>query len=103
MLNFYCNHIGISVYVNGELLYIDTPTEIKNYGIDLMASMCGKRWEQVMCPLISKEDEIEFHFINYHSYGNENAYKEALSSLFVSPADNAILEVYLKNTPSHFK
>ena len=71
MLNFYCNHIGVSVYVNGEPLFIDTPSEIKNYGIDLMASMCGKRWEQLLCPKITTEDEIEIRFINYHNYGNK--------------------------------
>ena len=97
MLNFYCNHIGLSVYVNGEMLYIDTPSEIKNYGIDLMASMCGKRWEQMQCPLITTEDEIEFRFINYHNHGNEKAYKEALSSLLMTPPDNTILEVYLES------
>ena len=97
MLNFYCNHIGVSVYVNGELLFIDTPSEIKNYGIDLMASMCGKRWEQLLCPKITTEDEIEIRFINYHNYGNKNAYKEALSSLLMTPPDNTILEAHLKS------
>lgn len=96
VLNFYCNHIGVSIYVNGELLYIDTPAEIRNYGIDLMPSMCGKRWEQMLFPVISTEDEIEIRFVNSHKYGNKNAYKEALSSLFITPMDNTILEVYLK-------
>ena len=97
MLNFYCNHIGVSVYVNGEPLFIDTPSEIKNYGIDLMASMCGKRWEQLLCPEITTEDEIEIRFINYHNYGNKNAYKEMLSSFLVTPPDNTILEIYMKS------
>ena len=97
MLNIYCNHIGVSVYVNGELVYIDTPTEIRNYGIDLMPSMCGKRWEQTLCPAIAAQDEIEFRFINYHKHGNENAYKEALSSLLITPPDNTILEIYLES------
>ena len=97
VLNFYCNHIGVSIYVNGEAIYIDSATEIKNYGIDLMASMCGKRWEQLLCPEISAEDEIEFHFINYHNYGNKSAYKEALSTLLLTPPDITILEIYLKS------
>ena len=103
MLNFYCNHIGISIYVNGELLYIDTPSEIKNYGIDLMASMCGKRWEQFRCPLITTEDEIEIHFINYHSHGNKTAYKEALDSLLITPLDSSILETYLETYTKPFE
>ena len=97
ILNIYCNHIGVCIYVNGELLYIDAPSEINYYGKDLMASLCGKRWEQWMCPEITIEDDIEIHFINYHNHGNKNAYKEALSSLLMTPPDNTILEVYLKS------
>ena len=97
VLNLFCNHIGVSVYVNGEMIYIDTPAEIKDYGISLMASMCGKRWEQMCFPTLTTADEIEFHFINHHKHGNKEAYREALTSLFITPLDNTILEVYLKS------
>ena len=95
-LSFYCNHIGVSVYVNGKMVYMDTPAAIENYGMDLMPSMCGVRWEQILCPTITVEDEIEFHFNNHHSYGNKHAYKETLSSLYMTPPLNTVLEVYLK-------
>ena len=97
ILNIYCNHIGISMYMNGELVFIDTLTEIRNYGIDVKASMCGKRWEQLLCPEILAEDEIEIRLINYHNHGNKNAYKEVLSSFLMTPPDNTILEIYLKS------
>ena len=96
ILNFYCNHIGVSLYVNGEQVYMDVPTEIKNYGIDLMPSMCGKRWEQILCPTITVEDEVEFRFINYHKYGNKEAYKELLSTCLIAPLDKTVLETNLK-------
>ena len=96
ILNFYCNHIGVSMYVNGEQVYMDAPTEIKNYGIDLMPSMCGKRWGQILCPAITVEDEVEFHFINYHKFGNKEAYKEFLSTCLLAPLDKTVLETYLK-------
>ena len=96
ILNFYCNHIGVSMYVNGEQVYMDAPTEIKNHGKDLMPSMCGKQWEQILCPAITVEDEVEFHLINYHKYGNKEAYKEFLSTFILAPLDNAVLESYLK-------
>lgn len=96
MLNLFCNHIGVSIYVNGEMVYINAPAELKSYGMDLMSSMCGKRWEQTLFPEITTEDEVEFHFSNCHKHGNKHAYKEALSSLFVTPPDISILEVYLK-------
>ncbi len=96
ILNFYCNHIGVSMYVNGEQVYMDAATEIKNYGIDLMPSMCGKHWEQILCPTITVEDEVEFRFINYHKYGNKEAYKEFLSTCILAPLDKTVLETYLK-------
>ena len=96
ILNFYCNHIGVSMYVNGEQVYMDAPTEIRNYGIDLMPSMCGKRWGQMLCPEITVEDEVEFHFINYHKYGNKEAYKELLTTCLLAPLDKTVLEAYLK-------
>ena len=95
ILNLYNNHIGISIYVNGEMIYMDAATEFKTFGKDLPPSVCGKRWEQLMCPEIMPEDEIEFHFTNWHKYGNEKAYKEVLSSLLMTPPDNTILEEYL--------
>ena len=96
IINFYCNHIGVSMYVNGEQVYMDAPTEIKNYGIDLMPSMCGKRWAQILCPEITVEDEVEFHFINYHKYGNKEAYKELLTTCLIAPLNKTVLETYLK-------
>lgn len=103
VLNFFCNHIGVSIYVNGERLYIDTTAEIKEHGIPLMPSVCGKRWEHMLCPMITTEDEIEFRFSNNHKHGNKNAYKEALSSLFMSPQDNTVLESYLKQYITPFE
>ena len=97
ILNLFCNHIGLSIYINGEMVYIDAPSELKGYRMELISSMCGKRWEQLLFPQITTEDEVEFHFTNYHKHGNKNAYKEALSSLLVTPLDNSILEVYLKS------
>ncbi|MBR4964995.1 MAG: histidine kinase, partial [Lachnospiraceae bacterium] len=96
ILNFYSNHIAVSMYVNGEQVYMDSPTEIKSYGIDLMPSMCGKRWEQILCSTITVEDEVEFHLSNYHKYGNKEAYKELLSTFIISPLDKTVLETYLK-------
>lgn len=103
MLNFYNNHIGVSMYVNGEQLYIDAPTEIENYGIDSMPSLCGKQWVQILCPEITMEDEVEFRFINYHKYGNKGAYKELLATCLIAPLDKTVLEIYLKPYISPFE
>lgn len=96
VLNFFCNHIGVSMFVNGELIFTDAQSEMTSHGMDLMPSMCGKRWEQLQCPVLTTEDEVEFQFTNFHKYGNQNAYQEVLASLMITPLDNTILEVYLK-------
>ena len=95
-LNFFINHIGISVYVNGNMIYMDTPTQLKSMGRDLMKSMCGQRWSNFICPQITAEDEVEIRFINFHNHGNKNAYKEALANCYMSPPYNPIMENYLE-------
>ena len=95
-LNFFINHIGISVYVNGNMIYMDTPTQLKSMGRDLMKSMCGQRWSNFICPQITAEDEVEIRFINFHNHGNKNAYKEALTNCYMSPPYNPIMENYLE-------
>lgn len=96
ILTFFCNHIGASVYVNGEMLYLDAQSEIIKYGIDLMPAMCGKRWEQIRCPAISEDDEIEIRFVNHHKHGNKTAYREALITCYVTSDNSEIMECYLK-------
>lgn len=95
-LNFFINHIGISVYVNGNMIYMDTPTQLKSMGRDLMKSMCGQKWSNFICPQITVEDEVEIRFINFHNHGNKNAYKEALANCYMSPPYNPIMENYLE-------
>lgn len=95
-LNFFINHIGISVYVNGNMIYMDTPTQLKSMGRDLMKSMCGQKWSNFICPQITAEDEVEIRFINFHNHGNKNAYKEALTNCYMSPPYNPIMENYLE-------
>lgn len=95
-LNFFINHVGISVYVNGNMIYMDTPTQLKSMGRDLMKSMCGQKWSNFICPQITVEDEVEIRLINFHEHGNRNAYKEAMTNCYMSPQYNPIMENYLE-------
>lgn len=96
VLTFFCDHVGVSFYVNGERIYMDAPSEMKLHGMDLMPSMCGKLWKQTICPQISVSDEVEFRLLNYHRYGNKNAYQELLASCYITPEDEKVLECFLK-------
>ena len=95
VFNFYCNHIGMSMYINGELVFIDSLTELKNTGADIVPSLCGKVWQQFLVPAIATNDQVEIHFTNIHKHGNKHAYQEAMADIFIGPDDNKILPNYL--------
>lgn len=95
-LNYYRNHIGVSMYINGELVYMDAQTEVGKPGIGLMDSMCGKEWSYLIAPDISTEDEVEIRLVNYHTFGNREAYQQFLGSICTTPDVDIILQGRLK-------
>ena len=46
-LNFYRNHIGISIKVNGEPIYMDAMLQIPNLQAELFTSVCAREWMSV--------------------------------------------------------
>ena len=95
-LYYYQNHIGVTIYLNGALLLIDTISEYEEEGLALEPSMCGSRWDYIMPPSITTEDVVELRLHNPHSHGNSSAYRDFLNTLYNSPNTSYILESYLK-------
>ena len=95
-LNFFRNHIGARMYVNGELLAMDIREELKEYGAELHSAFCGKDWMFFFCNGIGTEDLVEFRLSNPHGFGNRDAYRQFLDTLYVSANDSDIMESYLK-------
>ncbi len=95
-LNFFRNHIGVRMYVNGELLAMDVREELKEYGIELRSAFCGKDWMYFFCDGIGTEDLVEFRLSNPHKVGNKDAYRQFLDTLYVSANDSDIMEGFLK-------
>lgn len=93
---YYQNHIGVTVYLNGELLSIDTISEFEEYGLALEPSICGSQWNYIIFPGITTEDNVELRLHNPHSHGNSSAYRDFLNTLYNSPDTSYILESYLK-------
>ena len=83
-LNFYLNHIGISMYINGELIF--------DSSYEKYPDMCGSIWEAWDYVSASEGDVFEIHLHNPHLYGNGNAYNEFLDS--VSMIDDLLLKTY---------
>lgn len=95
-LNFFRNHIGVRMYVNGELLGMDAREELKEYGAKLRSAFCGKDWMFFFCDGIGTEDLVEFRLSNPHGFGNRDAYRQFLDTLYVSANDSDIMESFLK-------
>lgn len=75
-LRFYLNHIGMSIYVNGQMIY---ESSYEKY-----PDMCGSTWAAWDYWNMTAEDVFEIRLHNPHSYGNRNAYNEFLDSVWMS-------------------
>ena len=102
-LNYYRNHIGASIKVNGELIYQDDILSIPNLKPELFSSMCARAWAGTLVPAIGTEDLIEIYLHNPHMYGNETAYRDFLTTLCSDPVGWSILELNLDPHGEQFR
>lgn len=97
-LHFYRNHIGVSVKVNGEQIYMDTMLGIPNLDTKLFVSMCAREWMGVLVADVSVQDIVEIRLHNPHRIGNGSAYRDFLKTLCLGmPGTNFLqknLEAY---------
>ena len=94
-LNFYRNHIGISIKLNGQVIYMDSMVAIPELSTNLFASMCAREWMFSQVPGISTEDILEITLHNPHVYGNKSAYRDFLDTLCSDPVGWNLLEANL--------
>ena len=80
-LNFYRNHIGVAIKVNGAWIYRDTMLDVPNLKAELFASMCAREWMAVTVAGISTQDVVEIYLHNPHVLGNRTAYRDFLTTL----------------------
>ena len=102
-LNYYRNHIGALIKVNGQQIYIDDIIEIPDLKPDLFASMCARSWSGTIVPAIGTEDTVEIYLHNPHDYGNETAYRDFLATLCSDPVEWSILELNLAPYGDQFR
>lgn len=95
-LNYYSNHIGVSMYANGACIYADIMTELQTARHAVLPDICGRKWETLFSQGISTEDMVEIHLINPHKYGNESAYHDFLDTLCCTPINTTFLQQSLE-------
>lgn len=105
LLNYFRDHIGVAIYINGQLWSMDIVSEIDHLGMELSPSICGREWDMLVSPGITAEDEIEIHLHNPHRFGNEDAYNLFLETLCSGGSENnlAFLQELLKPMGEPFR
>lgn len=84
-LNFFQNHIGVSIFVNGRLFYDADVQKGTDPNVDA-DDLCGAAWHSVIVEReIRSEDPVTVYLTNIHSYGNRDAYREWLDELYLAP------------------
>ena len=90
-LNFYRNHIGVQIKINGQQIYQYDILYYPDLKPDLFASMCVRAWMGTLVPAIGPEDTIEIYLHNPHDFGNKTAYRDFLTTLCSDPVEWSIL------------
>ena len=95
-LYFYSNHIAGEIFIDSELTNMDALLELERIGIPLQPSMCAKAWNFWYFENDVPTDAlVEIHLRNPHTFGNESAYRDFLSTLHCTPNDSSFLAKYL--------
>ena len=92
LLNFYCNHIGVAIKVNGEQIFVDDVLSIPNLPTEVFASICARQWRSTLVPYIGTDDTVEIYLENPHAFGNKTAYNDFLTTLCSDPVEWNLLE-----------
>lgn len=106
ILYLYRDHFGISIEVNGELIYYSNQSQILDMGEagkQYRADNCGKEWILIEFGNgLMRTDTVEIHMQKMHRYIDRNAYRNFLSSCYIGPIDTMIVEAYLQPHVSHW-
>lgn len=76
-LSFYTDHIGVSIYVDGEPVAMTG-----RINDDVPELICGRYWNSWIYEGENPEQDIEIHLHNPHKYGNAGAYDEFINSFY---------------------
>ena len=102
-LNYYRNHIGVRIKVNGQQIYQDDIFDASALRTEFFASMCARAWIGVIVSGIGTEDLVEIQLHNPHAYGNETAYRDFLVTLCSDPVEWSVLEQNLAPYGEQFR
>lgn len=93
-LNFFVDHIGYSIYVNGAAYAQNAVIELE--GKLESSAECVRLWDYIVGAEIKASDDVEIHLFNPHCFGNKNAYRDFIATICVTPNITDVLNNMLK-------
>ena len=103
-LYYYSNHIAAEIFIDGQLHSIDTLLEIEKFGMSIQPSMCTREWKcWYFKEGVATDSLVEIHLKNPHTFGNESAYRDFLSTLRCTPDTPSYLAKYLARFGGPFR
>lgn len=96
IINCYRNHIGLKIYKEESLIYVNIVAEAP-----MMSSFCGIVWETIRLGELNPADEYEIHLTNPHRFGNKDAYDQLLKQIYVG--DGTFFENYIRQEQEQFR
>ena len=96
-LYYYRDHISISVYRDDECILSNKDTLLTEQGPQRLTDLCGREWMFIVSPGLTPEDTVDINLRNRHFYSNESAYREFLTTTYISDGSANALESMLQN------
>ena len=96
-LYYYRDHISISVYRDDECILSNKDTLLAEQGSQRITDLCGREWMFIVSPGLTPEDTVDINLRNRHFYSNESAYREFLTTTYISDGSANALENMLQN------
>lgn len=95
-LYFYQDHIGVNLWLDGEQLLNDVVLEFHEEGLGLVPGICGSRWNYLISPGITPEDEVVIQLYDPHRRGSDGAFRAFLDTLYHSGRSSEVMQHFLR-------
>ena len=96
-LYYYRDHISISVYRDDECILSNKDTLLTEQGPQRLTDLCGREWMFIVSPGLTPEDTVDNNLRKRQFYSNESAYREFLTTTYISDGSANALESMLQN------
>lgn len=96
-LNYFRDHIGGTMRVNGAPAHTSGQAAWERAGRRPTSAVCGRVWDYWLSTGVYEADEVELHLYRGHAHGSRAGFRELLRTLRVTADDDTVMEESLKS------